>query len=132
MLTAIDIALENNQMRSLSLIIQYIIDYQNSSVFKFLFEESLIYLLEKGIKLTPLLNSQIFIYEFESEDWPKVTTIGDEIVAPYNGSLFHMRDKYKEIFHMVPEDPFLKDMQKNMLGSSVLKKSDANQNQPEN
>lgn len=37
-LSALDIALENNQIRALNLMISYIIEYQNSFAFYFLFD----------------------------------------------------------------------------------------------
>ena len=43
--SAIDVALENNQIRSVSLMIDYIITYQNSYVFSHLFENNLVHLI---------------------------------------------------------------------------------------
>ena len=38
--SAVDIALENHQVRALNLMIEYIIKYQNSYVYSFLFEKN--------------------------------------------------------------------------------------------
>lgn len=63
-ITAIDIALENNQIRALKLILDYVIQYQNSYVFSFLFRCNLINIIEKGIKVANLMQSNIFNVEF--------------------------------------------------------------------
>ena len=103
-LTAIDIALENNQIRAINDMIDYIIKFQNSFVFQFLFEDNFIKLLEKGIKLAPLLQSEVFYFEFNHDEWPRVSTCGDNILAPFCGSLFHLKYKYQDIFNMIPDE----------------------------
>lgn len=45
--SAIDVALENNQIRSVNLMIDYIVKYQNSFVYAHLFEYNLVELLQK-------------------------------------------------------------------------------------
>ena len=45
--SAIDSALDNNQIRSVNLMIDYIITYQNSYVYAHLFENNLVELLQK-------------------------------------------------------------------------------------
>jgi len=61
-------------VKSINLIIDYCINYQNSYAFAFLFESSLIKLIEKGIKVAPLLESDIFCHTFEADDWPLIHT----------------------------------------------------------
>lgn len=51
----IDIALENDQIRSVNLMIKYVVQYQNNYVYQFLFLKNFVDLLNKGITLTPLL-----------------------------------------------------------------------------
>ena len=51
----IDIALENDQIRSVNLMINYVVQYQNNYVYQFLFLKNFVDLLNKGITLTPLL-----------------------------------------------------------------------------
>lgn len=69
---AIQIALEANQVKSINLIIDYCVQYQNHYAFAFLFEGSLIKLIEKGIRVAPLLESDIFCHVFEADDWPLI------------------------------------------------------------
>jgi hypothetical protein len=58
--SAIDIALENNQVRACNLIINHIVKYQNSYCFIFLFQDNFLNLLMKGISVANLLESDIF------------------------------------------------------------------------
>jgi hypothetical protein len=56
----IDIALENNQLRSVELMIDYIVKHQNEYVFSNLFHKSFVELLNKNIPVLSLLKSKIF------------------------------------------------------------------------
>jgi len=58
----------------------------------------MITLLHKGISLSHLLCSNVFIKHLEFEDWPIAHTNLDKIIVPYNGSLFEMRYSYDSIF----------------------------------
>lgn len=68
--TAIDIAMENNQIRAVGLMIDHIVKYQNNFVSSFLFRKNLIPLMKKGIEVSALLKSNIFSYKFEFDEWP--------------------------------------------------------------
>ena len=67
---SIDIALENNQLRSVGLMIDYIVKNQNSYVYSFLFNKNFVDLVNRGIRVTPLLESKIFNREFDYDEWP--------------------------------------------------------------
>ena len=54
------------------MIVDYIIKYQNSYVYLFIFNNNLKNLLEKGIKVFNLFESDIFCHQFEYEDWPTI------------------------------------------------------------
>lgn len=69
-MTALAIALENNQIRALNSIINYCVKFQNSYSFSFLFENHIIELMNKGIELSPLFESDIFCHNFVSDSWP--------------------------------------------------------------
>jgi len=65
-------------------------------------------LFEKGeaLKITPLLNSKIFFYEFDYDEWPGThsnDTGGEPLSRPYTGSLFEIRKHYRTCF---PEEEF--------------------------
>jgi len=68
--SAIDTALENNQIRSVNLMIEYICKYQNSFVYAHLFSHNLIDLLKKGVKLDTLFHSDVLEYNFDFDHWP--------------------------------------------------------------
>ena len=103
--TALDIALDSNQIRAVLLMIEYIIKYQNCHVFAFLFHDNFRTLVEKGIKLRPLLSSDIFCHRFDFEDWPLIHYDNSKMIMPYNGSIFQLRGKYKAVFHGLCAEP---------------------------
>lgn len=78
--------------------ISYCIKFQNRYSFSFLFEKDIIELMNKGIALTELFESDIFCHEFEYEKWPAIHTNNSDIIMPYNGSKFQLHDKYDESF----------------------------------
>jgi hypothetical protein len=88
LVSALDVALENNQIRALNLIIKYIVKYQNSFAFHFLFDDIFLDLMDKGIVVAPLLESDIFRHTFEAEDYPLIHTNNEKQLMPYNGSIF--------------------------------------------
>ena len=71
-MTAVDISLKNNQIQALNLIIDYIVCHQNSFVHFYIFQNTFKILLDKGIHLTDLLNSDIFTHklEYDNHEWP--------------------------------------------------------------
>ena len=75
--SAIDVALRNNQMRAVQSIISYIVKYQNNFVSSFLFQKNVPYLLDKGAEITPLLDSNIFSFNFDFDEWPSTHHDGD-------------------------------------------------------
>lgn len=58
--SAIDIALEANQIRAITLIIEYIIKHQNSYIFSYLFCKNFITLINRGVPVSSLLESDVF------------------------------------------------------------------------
>lgn len=59
--------------------------------------------MEKGINTNCLLNSNVFLYKFELDEWPQNHACEDKIIAPYNKSIFNLRENYNDCF------PELKD-----------------------
>jgi len=95
---AIDNALRNNQVAACASIIEYIIKYQNNSSSSHLFTKNLPMIIEKGIEITALLNSNIFSYTFDYDEWPSTHTNADEYIRPYSESIFNIRQHYKSVF----------------------------------
>lgn len=101
--SAIDSALRNNQVAAVQCILEYIVKYQNNFVSSFLFNRNFTTLLEKGIEVKSLLESQIFNYEFDLDEWPSTHYNDEEYLRPYNENLFDLRKHYKTVF---PEEDF--------------------------
>ena len=64
-LSALDIALKTNQVKAVTILINYIVKYQNNVVSSFLFNKLMIPLIEKGISLHSILESRIYLVEFD-------------------------------------------------------------------
>lgn len=97
--SAIDIALENNQIDGLNLMIEYIVKSQNNVAFSFLFEDNFTKLITKGVNVQPLLTSQLFCHQFDFELWPQFHTIKETMIMPYDGSIFDLRSSYDKVFN---------------------------------
>lgn len=70
--SAIDIALENNLLRSVTIMMNYVVEYQNNYVFNNLFTHLFVDFMNRGINVTPLLESKIFNTPFEYDEWPSI------------------------------------------------------------
>jgi hypothetical protein len=62
-------------------------------------------MLEKGIHVTKLLQSNIFQYTFDYDEWPSNHNNKTEAIRPYNGSIFRLRANYKNVFPEPEFDP---------------------------
>jgi len=96
---SIDIALENNQLRSVSLMIDYIVKNQNTYVYSFLFHKNFVDLVNRGIPVTSLLESRIFNREFDYDEWPSQSPNMLKQLGPYNNSMFKLRFEYPNLFN---------------------------------
>ena len=67
--SAIDRALKANQVRAVSLIMNYTCQYQNNYVSSYLYMKNIPIFLEKGISVTALLDSDIFNMNFDYDEW---------------------------------------------------------------
>lgn len=95
---ALDIALQNNQMGAVNRIMWYITKYQNHFVSSFLFINNLPKIMEKGILIAELLESDVFNKNFDFDAWPATHTYNGKMIMPYNGSMFQLIDKYDITF----------------------------------
>lgn len=96
--SAIDVALGNNQIRSVNLMIDYICDFQNKYVYAHLFEYNLVDLVRKEVAMKKLFESAVFNYTFDYDEWPATNPDTRKILAPYNKSIFKIRYEYPEVF----------------------------------
>lgn len=92
--SAIDVALSNNLVKPISRVIDYIVKYQNSPVFADLFRDNFLKLLRRSIRVSHVLDSQLFITRIDHAEWPTQSHENKKIKKPYNGSDIHMEYKY--------------------------------------
>ena len=60
--------------------------------------------MQKGIDILPLLDSQVFRFTFEFDEWPNTHPNDEECLRPCNcNNIFTIRDHYKTVF---PEQHF--------------------------
>jgi hypothetical protein len=78
--------------------INYIVQYQNNYVSSFLFVSNINELLDKGIRVTQLISSSIFRFQFDYDEWASTHTDDTTYHKPFNGSIFELRDMYRNIF----------------------------------
>jgi hypothetical protein len=55
-------------------------------------------ILEKGIEIAPLLNSDVFTFEFDYDEWPMTHNNDERMIRPYNYSIFAIRQHYLTTF----------------------------------
>ena len=68
-----------------------------------MFKKNFPMLLQKGIEVSSLLNSNVFCFSFHYDEWPATHQNTEHCIRSYNSSIFDLRFKYKEIF---PEEKF--------------------------
>jgi len=67
-------------------------------VSSFLFHRNLKRIVDKGINITDLLDSKVFSLEFDYDLWPGSHPNNEEMLMPYNGSIFSLRSMYDTVF----------------------------------
>ena len=84
--------------------LEYIIKYQNSYVHSYLFKDNFLQMMEIGIEVAGLLNSNVFVYTFDYQEWASIHHNNTECIRPYNSTLFQLRYSYREIFGDMDEN----------------------------
>ena len=107
--SAIDTGLKANQVTAIQEIVNYIVKYQNKWTSSFIFRKNMPALLEKGISISHLLDSKIFSFPIDFDQWPSTHHDDGEYARPYNAELFKLRYNYRVVF---PEDNFAEDSSK--------------------
>ena len=59
--------------------------------------------MDKGVIISPLLESNIFSFPFDFDEWPSTHANPAEEVRSYNQGIFNLRYHYKDVF---PEPDF--------------------------
>ena len=100
---AIENALKNNQKRSVDVIIDYVVKYQNFVTSSYLFYNVMTELIDKGVTIKRILDSKIFNFQFDLDEWPSTHYNNTECFRPFNHNIFTIRNHYKTVF---PENEF--------------------------
>ena len=121
--SAIDQALDANQIRSVNSMISYLLEYQNSYVYANLFRHNFVDLVNKAVRLDKLLGSRIFNHVFDFDAWPATSPETDKILKPYNSSIFAIRTEYTTTFaEMARADEARAEKAKNSEGTQSFKR----------
>jgi hypothetical protein len=49
--------------------------------------------------VTGLLESEVFCFQFDFDEWPSTHIDAETYIRPYNGSIFDIRSNYRNIFY---------------------------------
>ena len=74
--------------------INYIVKYQNSYVYSYLFQNNLLQLMEMGIEISHLLRSKVFHDKFDFQEWPSIHHENLECIRPYWSTIFKLKQSY--------------------------------------
>ena len=85
-------------MRAVEVMLEYIVKYQNNVTSSFLLTKAMSSIIEKGISITALCNSNVLMYKFDFDEWPSVSTNQDTVSKPYHGDIFHIREHWMDVF----------------------------------
>ena len=96
--SAIDKALELNQLQSVSIMIDHMTKYQNDPVYAHLFRKNLVDLIKLCDNCSKLFRSNILNFEIQYFEWPSLNKDTKKAYAGYNESMFDIRYKYRELF----------------------------------
>ena len=55
-------------------------------------------IIDKGIEVKALFDSQIFCYDFDYDEWPGTHSNQEKVLRPYNESLYSLRRHYRTVF----------------------------------
>ena len=70
-----------------------------------MFKENLKEILNIGIGVNDLLESDIFCHQFDYDEWPQTSNDPSTFTVPYNDTKFSLRTKYeKHMGYKVDED----------------------------
>lgn len=78
--------------------IDYITKFQNNFQSSYLLQRTLPKLLEMGIPIRKILESNVFSVNIDFDQWPGSHENDKYLIKPYNGSFFDLRHNYREIF----------------------------------
>lgn len=68
-----------------------------------MFNKNLPRIIEMGLEVTELLNSEVYKSSFDFDEWPGSHPNKEKAIRPFNGSFFQVRHAYEDVF---PEKEF--------------------------
>ena len=85
----------------------------------------MIELVKNGICCNKLINSHIFNFQIDFDEWPANHTCDKKVITCYNGSFFDLRYKYQNIFPNYPLEEFADDLEEvvDIKGKSQKKRN---------
>jgi hypothetical protein len=95
--------LKSNQIKGSDLLTDYLVKYQNNFTSSYQLRVTITEMIEKGLTIKKLLDSSIFSYQFDFDQWPGNHICDSEEIRPYNGTIYDIAVSYKNVF---PEDEF--------------------------
>ena len=54
--------------------------------------------MKMGIEISDLLNSSVFMYQFDFQEWPSIHANQIECLRPYNSTIFALKNSYSSVF----------------------------------
>ena len=96
--SAIDVALDLNQVSTVRLFIKYIVQYQSSAMYAHLFHYNIVDMVKRGIEVYDLFNSKIFNMDIEFIEWPSLSEELNKEFSYYNKSMFKLRYEFPNIY----------------------------------
>lgn len=88
----------------MQVMVDYIVAHQNKFVFSNLFHHNLVEMMNKGVHMANLFNSDILVRKFDYDTWPSVSDNHDKIIAPYNQSVFKLRFHFGTVFSKLQKE----------------------------
>jgi hypothetical protein len=81
-------ALKVNQVGAVNRILEFLVTYQNNLLSGFLLKKVLPSLVERGISVKALFDSNCFREPFDLDEWPTNHYNDEEALRPFNGNYF--------------------------------------------
>ena len=69
----------------------YIVQFQNNYISSFMFNKNLPNIVEKGIPISHIIESNVFMFEFDYDEWPMTHYNEETVIRSYNQSIFSIR-----------------------------------------
>ncbi|CDW77824.1 wd-40 repeat protein [Stylonychia lemnae] len=98
--TPLQLAIEKNQVKSISILLELMIKYQENKHLNCFIDENLVQLMKFQIDLSEYFDTSMSIFQITHEDFPPLHQNGEEIIVGYCNidKIDNIDQKYEEIF----------------------------------